>query len=75
MIGIALDFARISPVRALFYTAVINGLLAPFLLVGVLIIATDWKTMGNQPRSILSVISVCLTTLLMFAAAIGMFVS
>ena len=74
MIGIALDFARISPVKALFYTAVINGLLAPFLLVGVLIIATDWKIMGNQPSSILSGISVCLTTLLMFAAAIGMFV-
>lgn len=74
MIGIALDFARISPVKALFYTAVINGLLAPFLLVGVLIIATDWKIMENQQSSILSMISVCLTTLLMFAAAIGMFV-
>jgi Mn2+/Fe2+ NRAMP family transporter len=70
----ALDFARISPVKALFYTAVINGLLAPFLLVGVLLIATDRKIMRNQPSSLLSVICVCLATLLMFGAAIGMFV-
>jgi Mn2+/Fe2+ NRAMP family transporter len=74
VIGMALDFARISPVKALFYTAVINGLLAPFLLVGVLLIATDRKIMRNQPSSLLSVICVCLATLLMFGAAIGMFV-
>ena len=52
----------------------INGLLAPFLLVGVLLIATDRKIMRNQPSSLLSVICVCLATLLMFGAAIGMFV-
>ena len=74
VIGMALDLARISPVKALFYTAVINGLLAPFLLVGVLLIATDRKIMRNQPSSLLSVICVCLATLLMFGAAIGMFV-
>src|SRR6476620_9854092 len=68
VIGMALDFARISPVKALFYTAVINGLLAPFLLVGVLLIATDRKIMRNQPSSLLSVICVCLATLLMFGA-------
>jgi Mn2+/Fe2+ NRAMP family transporter len=73
VVGITLDFAKISPVKALFYTAVINGLLAPFLLVGVLLIATDRKIMRDQPSSRLSVISVSLTTLLMFAAAIGMF--
>jgi Mn2+/Fe2+ NRAMP family transporter len=73
IVGIALDFAKISPVKALFYTAVINGLLAPFLLVGVLLIATDRKIMRDQPSSPLSIASVCLTTLLMFGAAIGMF--
>jgi hypothetical protein len=39
VVGVALDFAKISPVKALFYTAVINGLLAPLLLVGVLLVA------------------------------------
>ena len=60
--------------KALFYTAVINGLLAPFLLVGVLLVATDRKIMRDQPSPPLSVASVFLATLLMFAAAIGMFV-
>ena len=71
--GIGLDFANINPVKALFYTAVINGLLAPFLLVGVLLVATDRKIMHNQPSSPLAVVVVSLTTLLMLGAAAGMF--
>jgi NRAMP (natural resistance-associated macrophage protein)-like metal ion transporter len=74
VVGMVLDFAHISPVKALFYTAVINGLLAPFLLIGVLVIATDRKIMCSQPSSLLSILSVGVTTLLMFAAAIGMFI-
>src|SRR5438132_4148323 len=34
-VAIAIDFMNINPVRALFWTAIINGLLAPFLLVGI----------------------------------------
>jgi NRAMP (natural resistance-associated macrophage protein)-like metal ion transporter len=37
LLGIGMDFARINPIKALFWTAIINGLLAPFLLVGILI--------------------------------------
>jgi NRAMP (natural resistance-associated macrophage protein)-like metal ion transporter len=74
LMGIALDFAGVSPVKALYWTAIINGLLAPFLLVGVWLVASDRKIMQNQPSSRLALVSVGLTTLLMFAAAIGMFV-
>lgn len=72
--GIILDFLGINPVKALFWTAVINGLLAPFLLVGILLVASDRKIMNGQPSSFLGRAVVSLTTLLMFAAAIGMFV-
>ena len=72
--GIALDFANINPVKALFWTAVINGCLAPFLLVGILLVASDSKIMNQQPSSKLSRIIVGLTTLFMFGAAIGLFV-
>ena len=58
--------------KALFYTAVVNGVLAPFLLIGVLLIATDRKIMHGQPSSLLNVAIVGITTLLMFAAALGM---
>jgi NRAMP (natural resistance-associated macrophage protein)-like metal ion transporter len=73
-LGIAMDFLKINPVRALFWTAVINGLLAPFLLIGILYVASDRKLMLNQPSSMLSRVLVAITTLTMLAAAIGMFV-
>jgi NRAMP (natural resistance-associated macrophage protein)-like metal ion transporter len=74
LVGIAMDFLNINPVRALFWTAVINGVLAPFLLVAILYVACDGKLMNGQPSSMLSRGVVALLTLLMFGAAIGMFV-
>jgi NRAMP (natural resistance-associated macrophage protein)-like metal ion transporter len=72
--GIALDFLNINPVRALFWTAVINGLLAPFLLAGLLVVASNKTLMMGQPSSILSRVLVAATILIMFGAAFGMFV-
>ena len=74
LVGIGLDFAKVNPVRALFWTAVINGLLAPFLLLAVLLVSTDRKLMKGQPSSPIAIACVGLTTLLMFGAAIGMFI-
>jgi Mn2+/Fe2+ NRAMP family transporter len=74
LIGIAMDFLHVNPVRALYWTAVINGLLAPFLLLGIIFVALDRKLMKQQPSSIPSVIVVSVATLLMFGAAIGMFI-
>ena len=72
--GVALDFIGINPVKALYWTAVINGLLAPFLLVAILIVAADKKLMQNQPSSRLGWIVVAITTIAMFAAGIAMFI-
>ncbi|HEY2102700.1 MAG TPA: divalent metal cation transporter, partial [Chthoniobacterales bacterium] len=74
LVGIGIDFIGINPVKALFWTAVINGVLAPFLLVAILYVASDRKLMQDQPSSILSRVVVAITTIAMFAAAIGMFV-
>lgn len=71
--GITLDFLHVNPLQALFWTAVINGLLAPFLLVGLVILASDKKVMMGQPSSILSRVLVGATALIMFGAAFGMF--
>jgi NRAMP (natural resistance-associated macrophage protein)-like metal ion transporter len=73
-LGIAMDFLGINPVKALFWTAVINGMLAPFLLVGILVVACNRKLMKNQPSSMLSRVVVGLTAAVMFGAAIAMFV-
>ena len=71
--GIALDFLDVSPVKALYWTAVVNGLLAPFLLVGILVVACDRKCMQGQPSSLLGRAVVAITAILMFGAAAGMF--
>ena len=72
--GVVLDFVGVNPVKALYWTAVINGLLAPFLLVAILIVAADKKLMQNQPSSRLAWIVVAVTTVAMFAAGVAMFV-
>ncbi len=74
VVGIAMDFLNINPVKALFWTAVVNGVLAPFLLVGILAVACDRRVMANEPSSMLSRVVVAVTTLAMFGAAIAMFV-
>jgi Mn2+/Fe2+ NRAMP family transporter len=72
--GVALNFLGINPVKALYWTAVINGLLAPFLLVAILIVAADKKLMQGQPSSRLGWALVAITTAAMFAAGVAMFV-
>jgi NRAMP (natural resistance-associated macrophage protein)-like metal ion transporter len=71
--GVAMDFANLNPVQALYWSAVLNGLLAPFLLTGILLIASDRKLMEGQPSSMLGRLVVGSTTVAMFAAAAAMF--
>jgi len=70
--GAVLDLLHINPIRALYWTAIINGFLSPFLLAALLRIASDKKIMRGQPSSRLARYVVILTTVLMFGAAIGM---
>jgi len=72
-IGVAIDFSSISPVKALYGSAVVNGLLAPFLLVGIFLVASDKKLMNGQPSSLLGRIVVAVAILAMFVAGIAMF--
>lgn len=73
-VGVGLDFIGINPVKALYLTAIINGLLAPFLLIGILIVARDKKLMQGQPSSRLAWTVVAIATAAMFAAGVAMFV-
>ena len=73
LVGVALDFTNVSPMKALYWSAVINGLIAPFLLVGILIVASDRKIMRQKPSPLLARLTVGLAALAMFGAAIGMF--
>lgn len=74
LLGVGLDFFNINPVKALYWTAIVNGVLAPFLLVGILIVASDRKLMQAQPSSWVSLAAVAVITIVMFGAAAAMFV-
>jgi Mn2+/Fe2+ NRAMP family transporter len=47
LIGVALTFSPIDPIRLLLWSAVINGLLAPPLIIIVLMICNNSKVMGS----------------------------
>ncbi len=48
LLGLAGNFLGINPVRALIYSAITNALVAPFILVAVVRLASDKKLMGKQ---------------------------
>jgi Mn2+/Fe2+ NRAMP family transporter len=68
-IAVLIDFLKIDPIQSLFWSAIVNGVLAPFLLVGILLSARDPRIMKKQPSSVAAQAIVGVTTLAMFGAA------
>ncbi len=72
-LGVAFDFVGFNPIKALYWSAIVNGILAPFLLIGILIVAADKKLMQGQPSGWVSRWIIGLTTAVMFVAMGAMF--
>ncbi len=68
LVGVAMNFIGINPIDALFFTAVLNGVVAPPILVMVMLAARNPKVMGDQT------IGPVLTTL-GWVATVGMFLA
>jgi len=51
LVGLLVNFLGIKPFTMLYYTAVVNGLVAPILLVVIVLLAGDKKTMGKYTSS------------------------
>src|SRR3954470_17918505 len=75
LVGVLIDFIGINPIRALFWTAVINGLLSPPLLVIIMLVANNRRVMGKRVNGRFTNIVGWAATAVMFAAAIGMLVT
>ena len=75
LVGVAIDFLGINPITALFWTAVINGVVAPPLLVVVMLVANNKQAMGERTNGIFTNIVGWLAAAVMFTAAIGMFIT
>jgi NRAMP (natural resistance-associated macrophage protein)-like metal ion transporter len=51
LVGLGFDFAGFNAVKMLFWSAILNGLLAPPLVIIVVLLTSDRKVMGNQINS------------------------
>lgn len=72
VVGLVLNYAGVNPISALVWTAVLNGFLAPPLLVVLMLVAGNRAIMGTRVNGpTLSVLGWA-TTALMFAAAAGL---
>jgi Mn2+/Fe2+ NRAMP family transporter len=47
LIGVALNFSNINPIKALYYSAVINGVVAVPVIACMMLIASNKKVMGR----------------------------
>jgi NRAMP (natural resistance-associated macrophage protein)-like metal ion transporter len=68
--GVALNLTGVDPMKALYWTAVVNGLLAPPLMVVLMLMARNPKVMGKLPISRPLTIVGWLATAVMAAVAI-----
>ena len=72
LIGIALNLLHVNPIRALFITAVINGMVAPPLMVLIVLLGSDRKVMGDKTSGRFSKGLTWAATLVMAAAAVSL---
>jgi NRAMP (natural resistance-associated macrophage protein)-like metal ion transporter len=72
LIGLAFNFARLDAVKMLFWSAILNGLLAPPLVVMVVLLTSDRRVMGNRVNSPGMQVLGWICALIMSAAAIAL---
>jgi NRAMP (natural resistance-associated macrophage protein)-like metal ion transporter len=72
LVGMLINFAGINPISALFWTAIINGLISPPLLVIIMLVSNNRQVMGDKVNGAGTNIVGWLAVVVMFVAAIGM---
>ena len=75
LVGIAIDWSSLDPMRALFWSAVINGVVAVPLMVAMMIIVSRSKVMGRFRAGRSLAVLGWAATLVMAAAAVAMLVT
>ncbi|HEV7159496.1 MAG TPA: divalent metal cation transporter [Caulobacteraceae bacterium] len=73
LIGMAINFSPIDPIRALFWSAVINGVAAVPIMIMIMLVSANKKVMGDfsLPRGLKAL--GWIATAVMAVAALGMF--
>ena len=73
MVGVALNFTAIDPVKALYWSAVVNGVLAAPLMAVMMVIAMNGRIMGRLTLPLPMLITGWAATAVMFLASLGFF--
>jgi NRAMP (natural resistance-associated macrophage protein)-like metal ion transporter len=74
LIGLAFDFTGLDAVKMLFWSAILNGLLAPPLVIMVVLLTSDRRVMGNRVNSRGMQVLGWICALIMSAAAAALLV-
>ncbi len=72
LVGLVIPFTGVKPIDALFFTSILNGIAAPFLLVVIMLAARNKKVMGKQTIGPVLTALGWIVTIAMFAALIGL---
>jgi Mn2+/Fe2+ NRAMP family transporter len=72
LVGLVIPFTGVRPIDALFFTALLNGIAAPFLLVLIMLAARNPKVMGQQTIGPVLTTLGWIVTIAMFAALVGL---
>ncbi len=75
LIGFSINLLGINPIRALYYTAILNGIVAPPLLLMIMLISTNPKIMKDRVNGLVSNLLGWITTMALTIAAIALFLS
>lgn len=75
VVGVVLNFIHLDPIRALFISAVINGVVAPPLLLLIVLLGADPAVMKRYVSGKLSLTLTGIATAFMTLAAAGMFIT
>jgi NRAMP (natural resistance-associated macrophage protein)-like metal ion transporter len=75
LVGLALDFAGLNAVKMLFWSAVVNGALAPPLVVLVVLLTSDKKVMGSRTNSRGAMVLGWICAAIMSAAALALLIT
>ena len=74
VLGIAVDLSPLDPIKALVWSAVVNGVIVVPVLVAMMIVASSSRQMGRFVATRTQRVFGWLTTLMMSIAAVAMFV-
>ena len=74
LIGIAIDWSPLDPIKALFWSAVVNGIVAVPIMAAMMVVVTRRKLMGKFVASLRLQVLGWTATLIMAAAAVAMLV-